>query len=332
MINLKKIGLTALAGSLVAISANAVEMSVSGVSEISYISKNGTGVAGNVVTGNPWGSNTSISFSGSGDVGFGTASITRTLNDGLGTHLSQWTKIDMGDMGTLSFDSSGGGLEGLTANDDTLPTAYEEAWNGNSTSGISGAASNDTWGYSNTLMGLGLSLAHTKGGTAGTGDQATDGEGLTGSITDIFISHSGMVEGLTLGFGHSEEELKDGLTTTSDSETVMVNAKYVMGPVSLGYQMAEVNSGAAGTATVEVTGYAIAFNVNDNLSVSYGRYDKQSNGIGATAAVTEQNTGISGAYTSGAATVRFTNNEADNAGFASGVTKEHTEISLVLAF
>jgi len=113
---------------------------------------------------------------------------------------------------------------------------------------------------------------------------------------------------------------------------VMVNAKYVMGPVSLGYQMAEVNSGAAGTATVEVTGYAIAFNVNDNLSVSYGRYDKQSNGIGATAAVTEQNTGISGAYTSGAATVRFTNNEADNAGFASGVTKEHTEISLVLAF
>ena len=43
MINLKKIGLTALAGSLVAISANAVEMSVSGNSEISFVSKDGAG-------------------------------------------------------------------------------------------------------------------------------------------------------------------------------------------------------------------------------------------------------------------------------------------------
>ena len=332
MINLKKIGLTALAGSLVAISANAVEMSVSGSSEISYVSKNGTGIGGNVVTGNPWGSNTSISFSGSGDVGFGTASITRTLNDGLGTHLSQWTKIDMGDMGTLSFDSSGGGLEGLTANDDTLPTAYEEAWNGNSTSGISGAASNDTWGYSNTFMGIGLSLAHSKGGTAGTGDQGTDGEGLTGSTTDVFLSHSGMIDGLTLGFGHSDAELKDGLTTTTGSQTMMAIVKYAMGPVSLGYQMAEVDSGAAGTATVDIDGYSIAFNVNDNLSVSYGRYDKETTSIAGSTAVTEQNTGISGAYTSGAATVRFTNNEADNAGGVTGVTKEHTEVSLVLAF
>ena len=42
MKNLKKVGLTALAGSLVAFSANAVEMSVSGTAEVTYTTTNGT--------------------------------------------------------------------------------------------------------------------------------------------------------------------------------------------------------------------------------------------------------------------------------------------------
>ena len=42
----------------------------------------------------------------------------------------------MGDMGTLSFDSTAGALVGITANDDLMPTAYEEVWTGVSGSGI----------------------------------------------------------------------------------------------------------------------------------------------------------------------------------------------------
>ena len=141
MTNLKKVGLSALAGSLVAFSANAVDMSVTGTAEVTYTTNGGS----NSVTGNPWGSNTSIKFSGSGDVGFGTATIVRTINDGLGSAwLSAYTTLDMGAMGTLSHDSIGGGLEGTTANDDLLPTAYEEVWNGVSGTGVLGAASNDT--------------------------------------------------------------------------------------------------------------------------------------------------------------------------------------------
>ena len=83
MKNLKKVGLTALAGSLVAFSANAVELGVSGTAEVTYTTVGGS----NSSTGNPWGSNTSVSFSGSGDVGFGTAKIVRTLNDGIATAL-----------------------------------------------------------------------------------------------------------------------------------------------------------------------------------------------------------------------------------------------------
>ena len=43
MINLKKVGLTALAGSLVAFSANTAEMSVSGGVELTYVDTGGTG-------------------------------------------------------------------------------------------------------------------------------------------------------------------------------------------------------------------------------------------------------------------------------------------------
>ena len=42
MNNLKKIGLSALAGSLVAISANAAELSVSGSVEVTYTDTGGT--------------------------------------------------------------------------------------------------------------------------------------------------------------------------------------------------------------------------------------------------------------------------------------------------
>ena len=122
MNNLKKIGLSALAGSLVAFSANAVEMSVSGTAEITYATLKGDGTAG-ITTGSPWGSNTSLAFTGSGNVGWADVTLKRTINDKLGSaYLSAWQTMDMGDLGTISFDAIGGGLAGVTAFDDKLPT------------------------------------------------------------------------------------------------------------------------------------------------------------------------------------------------------------------
>ena len=209
MTNMKKIGLSALAGSLVAFSANAVEMSVSGVAEVTYTTNGGVG---STSTGNPWGSNTSLSFSGSGDVGFGTATIVRTLNDGANhttytdNFVSAYQTVDMGSLGTLSFDSAGGGLEGVTAYDDLLPTAYEEVWNGvgSGTSFNAGAASNDTLGYSNSFGAIGVSLATTRGGTRATGDGGNGGT-ITGTTKDVVVTLDGsmLLDGLSGGFGNS---------------------------------------------------------------------------------------------------------------------------------
>ena len=76
MDNLKKVGLTALAGSLAAFSANAAEMSVSGATLLTYTSEDES-----EATGNPFGMKTNLSFTASGDVNGYTVSYMQTSQD-----------------------------------------------------------------------------------------------------------------------------------------------------------------------------------------------------------------------------------------------------------
>jgi outer membrane protein OmpU len=327
MNNLKKIGLSALAGSLVAFSANAVEMGVSGTSEITYTTTSG---AATPVTGNPYGSNTSVSFSGSGNVGWADVTIVRTINDGLGSaFLSAYQTMDMGDMGKISFDSVGGGLEGLTAYDDKLPTAYEEMWNGVSGSGITGAASNDTLGYSNTYGGVGISLAYSKGGTAGSSDGGSAAEAVTSSTADWHLSYSvPQVEGLTLMHGRSSVNYT--AAATNDDESSNTHIVYTTGPISAGYRLGEVDKGGTGTDQ-EIDAMSIAFNVNDNLSISVGTQDNKYD-RNATADTTETVDGMSASYTMGATSLRASFSESSNDGGVATASAEYMEISLLLSF
>ena len=328
MNNLKKVGLTALAGSLVAFSANAVEMTVSGTAEVTYTT-NGGSAAG--PTGDAWGSNTSLAFTGTGDVGFGTATLKRTINDGLGsTFLSAWQTVDMGDMGTISFDSVGGGLEGTVAYDDTIPTAYEEVWNGVSSSGVSGAASNDTIGYSNSFGPVGISLARsTKGTTGGTGDGGNGGV-ATGTIKDVVLTADvPYIDGLSAVVGRSTTDYT--AAASNDDTTTFGTLVYSAGAVSLGYQHVELQSGTAGSAGKNTERMSVAFNVNDELSVSVASQDMTYDNVSSTD-VTEEVTAFNASYTSGAASVRTTISESDNDGGTTGLKEEHMEISLVLSF
>jgi len=327
MNNLKKIGLSALAGSLVAFSANAVEMGVSGTSEITYTTSSGNA---NPVTGNPFGSNTSVSFSGSGNVGWADVTIVRTINDGLGSaYLSAYQTMDMGDMGKISFDSVGGGLEGLTAYDDKLPTAYEEMWNGVSSSGIAGAASNDTLGYSNTYGGVGISLAYSKGGTAASADGSSAAEAVSSSTADWHLSYSvPQVEGLTLMHGRSSVNYT--AAATNDDESSNTHIVYTAGPISAGYRMGELDKGGSGVDK-EIDAMSIAFNVNDQLSISVGTQDTKYDRA-TTADTTETVDGLSASYTMGATSIRAHFSESSNDGGGATASAEYMEISLLLSF
>jgi outer membrane protein OmpU len=325
---MKKLGLSALAGSLVAFSANAAELSVNGGVELTYTDTGGN--TGNEVTGNSYGANSSITMTGSGDVGFGTVSMTRTINDSANGWGSSFQTLDMGDMGILSFDSSAGALVGVTANDDLMPTAYEEVSTGVSGKGITGVGSTNVIGYRNTFGMFSVSAGYSQNGTQ-TAESASSGEASHASNEDIYVSVTPM-DGLTIGAGHATLGGANTSTTSEETQHSVANIVYSTGPVSIGYRQFENNNGTAGTTSRVGDHYSVAFNVNDNFAISYGVQDTEKEAISSTAGVTEEVTGISAAYTAGAASVRVNHSKADNDNGVSGVDDETTEVSLVLSF
>lgn len=334
MNNLKKIGLSALAGSLVAFSANAGELSVSGSAEFTFTDKDGTSGSGNELTGNPWGAQQLVVFTGSGDVGFGELTVVRTIADAGGSNPTSYSTLDMGDLGTISFDSNGYGGVGYAANDDVLPTAYEEIWTGTSASGVSGAGSNNTLGYANSFGPLNFSVGYQKNGASSNqSESSASGAGITGSTTDAYVSAAVPgIDGLTIGFGHSEVTQNTVSALDADSTYTGMNINYSAGPVAVGYRYTEANVGTASTASNVIDAWSIAFNVNEAMSISYGQQDTERQAISSTASATEEVTGINASYTVGAASFRFLNSKSDNDGFASATEQEHTEIGVVLSF
>ena len=145
MTNLKKIGISALAGSLVAMSAAvAGELSVSGGAKISYTNKGGNEYAGGAadagvlgVSGKGFGMQQNIAFNGSGELDNGfVVSLGHVIHADLGGSSTSVITVDMGDMGVLKYQQGTGNI-GFAKIDDVMPTAEEETSNGlgiNSTS------------------------------------------------------------------------------------------------------------------------------------------------------------------------------------------------------
>ena len=153
----KKAGLTALAGSLVATSAFAGAVTVSGNANLTYTGNTGaqdTGSAGadhKGVDGSRWGLNKSLSFAGSGEMDNGwTVSVSNTLINGSTSGLGM--TLDMGDAGTLNYEASTG-ARGIGKIKDMMPTADEDAANsldsnGTATGGtVSGTVAAGTTGF-----------------------------------------------------------------------------------------------------------------------------------------------------------------------------------------
>ena len=332
MNNLKKVGLTALAGSLAAVSAHAAEMSVSGATVLTYTSEDGT-----EVTGNPYGMKTNIGFTASGDVNGMTVSYMQTSKDQFAGMSSARLSIDMGDMGTLAFDQGSG--SGLATIDDKTPTAAEEIWDGLdgvTVGGLVGAAGNTgVFNYVKSFGGVTFNGAARKGSGAANSDGSSSGAGQ--SAWDFALTGSGDmlgVDGLSWGVGYGEAENGSFAVTTGDEHdeehmTAFVN--YAMGPVTIGYQESHINKGTVGSVDETTQAFGIAFNVNDDLSISYGEREVEYSNPSADD-VTEDGEGIAIAYTMGSMKIAGNRNEvSDNDGTA-GSNDEMTEIAVSFAF
>ena len=154
MINLKKVGLTALAGSLAAVTANAGELSVSGSANVTYV----TGETPN--SAQSLGHDKDVKFSGSGELDNGFTFNIFTLTKDDFTVSSTGTIINMGSLGSIGV-GSGGGTNVNGAYDEPIPTAYEE----NSDAGGLAAANwvgslADGNGFTYKIPAMELSLIH----------------------------------------------------------------------------------------------------------------------------------------------------------------------------
>ena len=330
MKNYRKIGISALAGSLAMFSVNA-DIGISGGSELTYTSGSGSSGSSSV-NGNPFAMSHDINITGTGELDNG---FTYSVNTNFaGQDMAQDSsifKLDMGDLGTVGFDQ-GSGAFGISTLENEVPTAYEEADHGVGTlgHGIDAVGNTNVIGYSNTIAGVGISLQYNPDVNAQTMRQAgtTNGAGSTGSNWNGALSMAVPgVDGMTLAVGYSDTD-NDGLVTDNSEVTAALN--YTMGSVSVGYQQSSVNNNGGSTGA-EVTAYGIAFNVNESLSISYSVNENEKTNASAVH-VTEESTGIQAAYSMGSASVRLAMNEADNVGGVTGVTNENTELSLALAF
>ena len=330
MKKLTKIGVSALAGSLAAVAAQAGEVSVSGSAVLSYTSED----VKNQTTGGGLGMKNNISFTGSGDVNGMEVTFFSTLNDASSGSSSSSVTIDMGDNGSIKFDQGVGG-NGAAAYDDKTPTAWEESWDGmTGTAPSAGGGSSNAIQYSNTIAGFAVNANYDQRvGDSDNADGSFSGDG-TGSGASIALGLPALVDGLDAGVAYGEETTKNGTTTAEDKTYVTGFANYTIGAVTVGYNMGELSGGAAGTATEATEGMGIVFNMNDNLSVSYSQFDNEHRKTGGSADVTEESKGIAVAYTMGSATLVIQQNEQDNADGSTAATAdgERTEINLSLAF
>jgi outer membrane protein OmpU len=333
MNNIKKIGLTALAGSLVAISAQAAEMTVSGATVLTYTAKGPS-----EVTGNPFGMKTNLSFTASGEVNGYNVSYMQTSKDQFAGMSSARLSMDLGDLGTLAFDQGSG--SGLGTIDDKTPTAAEEIWDGIDTDGTNGAnglvgaaGSSGVFNYVNTFAGVTFNGAARLGGGVKNADGGSSGDS-TGAWDFALTTDGSMlgVDGLAIGAGYGEKETGMNSAVDLDDDIHMTAfANYSMGPVTFGAQVSDIEKGAAAAVSQSVEAWGIAFNVNENLSVSYGERDVTFHNPSATD-VEENGEGIAVAYTMGSIKIAGNKNEVSDNDGTTGSKDEMTEIAVSFAF
>ena len=311
MTNIKKIGLSALAGSLMAFSANAAELSVSAGASITFTD------GGDDVTDNAWSMGDSIDFKASGETDGGLVmSLYFELdNDNLDdTSVS----ISTDSMGTITFHGFDGS-SALGAVDDVMPTAYEEPWSFvSSPSKIDGTSGANMFQYTSPSVG-GATFTATYNQADST---------IIESQTSYAIAYSPeMVDGLTVGYA-VQDDTSTGVATSAKDESTMY-AKYTFGSITAGYQVSESDNATASNDQ-ESTGMAISYAISDEMSISYGTHEVETPNDSSDA--DQEAMLLSASYTSGGMSISASAGSVDNVANSADTDKDTYEISMSFAF
>jgi outer membrane protein OmpU len=315
MNNLKKIGLTALAGSLVATSvAYAGALTASGSAEMK-MTNNSQSAAGKTV-----GMGNSVTFAGSGETDSGlnvsmSFELDQGAGDGTGPFDSHSVSVGNDTLGTLTVHGHGGSNSAAAL--DT--TAAGDFWD--NTLGIAKANKPGTAASGNNLVVY--SLPTIMDGLSAGASYASDGENDQGS-TAYGLTYTG-VEGLSVSFGKGNDES----TVNVDKDQTIMKASYAYGPVTVAVSNNDYNH-TTSTSDQEVKSYSLAYTVTDAISVTYGVETIEKSGKSNDIDVE----GVTASYTSGGMTVGLTSIEAENVDHATGADNDNEfwKVSLSFAF
>ena len=323
MNNFKKIGLTALAGSLVATSVYAGEMSVAGSASLRMSNHAGTDGGKTMAMGNQ------LTFTGSGEMDNGMnvalsfildqgddhpATAASTANNEARADSSPFDSHSI----TISSDSMGSVVfagEGASSAQNTIDTtAAGDIWDNTFTytGPTNSNASNKTllWALPTFVDGLDTKVSYT-GASAGKDSQIS-----------YALTYSG-IEGASISYGFGET---GGTDAAEGTDVTTMKASFAFGPVSAGMS---INDYAAptGTASEEQSSYKVSYSITDELSVSYGSETHETTGQ----SFDEEFSQISVAYTTGGLTLSASQTDAENA-TTSGNEEEMWNVGLSFAF
>jgi len=343
MNKLTKVGLSALCGSLASVSAaNAGDMTVTGGVDMSWISLGGQN------TGNPIGIGSNLTFKGAGELNNGWTFDYTVAMLNSDAYSNTNVTVTMGGLGKLDLNQ-GNSANGIDAFDDKMPTAWEEPWGmglGTGVQLVRGVGTSSNMQYTTpTILGITITGAVAPDvGSADVSDKASSGAvagDTTGAGYDATIN-------INPSFG---TELLSGLNLfvgAHYTDQMELNNRYEgvggitldLGPLSLGYAQSGISTGAELTNTdhdwYKNHMYGVAFNINDNLSISYGKHESRTGFVtpNAKESVDMVMSSYQIAYTVGGASIRLAKATVDNAAYQTTTTydKEAKVLSVSLAF
>ena len=287
--NIKKIGLTALAGSLVVTSAYAGAMSVSGGASIGV--KNTTKTA----SGKSWTMGNQLTFSGSGELDNGmNVSLSFVIDQADDTlpFDGHSVTVSSDSLGTLKFSGEGGS----SAQSAIDTTAAGDLWNNGSnvTAPRASEAGDNSLFY--TLPSIMDDLAITASMSPGSAGGST--------ATSFALVYTG-VEGLSVSYGTGETN-----TVGSEQDHDTIKASYAIGSFTVGMSQTESNYDAAASIDETVESWQVAYTISDDMSVTYGVDTIETEAQ----TVDEEISGIGVSYTTGGVTLSANRFEATGQG------------------
>ena len=303
MNKLTKVGLTALTTTLVASSAYAADLSVTGSASIAYSGLDNTDNT------SPYSMGDSINFVGSGELDNGmTVTLAIEYDDSVIDDMGITIGLADG-MGTVKFSGNSVRAGGAGTVQDIIPTAYTPVYeNANETAGAvdnglavstSGENQSGMWGYANSIAGIDYSIGFNPV------NGSTTANLNPGSETSIGLSYNTPLEGLRVVAGFMSDD------NISDNSTYGVS--YTMGPVVVAYQKTEVDYDSAaatalGVADQDAEHMGISVAINENLTVSAGIQEIDITG----STLNEENSGVALSYTMGSITLSAQRNKLEN--------------------